>query len=275
MFINSILQNSEVWYNMTEDNINQLEKLDNILLRKIFEVGQSVPTAFLHLELGTLPIRFIIKTRRILYLQYLLKQNENSLLFRFLNAQMEDPKTGDWWLLVKKDLEEIKLNLSLHDIKSMSSDKLKDDVKKSVKVAAFKWLSDKKAKSKKVKDIHHGWLETEKYISNPILTINQSKLLFSLRSRMIFVRENYPNMQRENSCPFCSTEENPVSDSQEHLLECEYLKSTDSELCHLDGKYDDIFSENQVKQANMTILLESKYNARKKILENLVKQSNS
>ena len=91
---------------------------------------------------------------------------------------------------------------------------------------------------------------------------------------MIFVRENYPNMQRENSCPFCSTEENPVSDSQEHLLECEYLKSTDSELCHLDGKYDDIFSENQVKQANMTILLESKYNARKKILENLVKQSN-
>ena len=101
---------------------------------------------------------------------------------------MEDPKTGDWWLLVKKDLEEIKLNLSLHDIKSMSSDKLKDDVKKSVKVAAFKWLSDKKPKSKKVKDIHHGWLETEKYISNPILTINQSKLLFRLGSRMIFVR---------------------------------------------------------------------------------------
>ena len=67
LFINSILQNSEVWYNMTEDNINQLEKLDNILLRKIFEVGQSVPTAFLHLELGTLPFRFIIKTRRILY----------------------------------------------------------------------------------------------------------------------------------------------------------------------------------------------------------------
>ena len=86
LFINSILINSEAWYNLSNKNIDDLEKLDNILLRKILEVGQSVPTAFLHLELGTIPLRFVIKTRRILFFQYILKENESSLLYQFLNA---------------------------------------------------------------------------------------------------------------------------------------------------------------------------------------------
>ena len=74
LFINSILLNSEVWYRLTNTNIEDLVKLDNKLLRNILEVGQSVPTIFLHLELGTRPFRFIIKTRRILFLQYILKE---------------------------------------------------------------------------------------------------------------------------------------------------------------------------------------------------------
>ena len=74
LFINSILLNSEAWYRLTNTNIEDLVKLDNKLLRNILEVGQSVPTIFLHLELGTRPFRFIIKTRRILFLQYILKE---------------------------------------------------------------------------------------------------------------------------------------------------------------------------------------------------------
>ena len=153
---------------MTNANIEDLEKLDNILLRKIMEVGQSVPTAFLHLELGTLPLRFILKTRRILYLQYILKESEQSLMYKFLNAQMEDPKDGDWWLTVKDNMEELKMNVSLHEIKTMLKEKFKKQVQQTVESAAFEWLSQKKSKSKKVKDIHHGRLETQKYLSKPV-----------------------------------------------------------------------------------------------------------
>ena len=56
LFINSILLNSETWYNLSKKNIDDLEKLDNLLLKKIFEVPSSVPTVMLHLELGTTPI---------------------------------------------------------------------------------------------------------------------------------------------------------------------------------------------------------------------------
>ena len=79
LFINSILLNSEAWYNLSKKNIDDLEKVDNILLRKTLEVGQSVPTAFLHLELGTVPLRFIIKMRRILFLQYTYSERKRSI----------------------------------------------------------------------------------------------------------------------------------------------------------------------------------------------------
>ena len=103
LFLNSILLNSEAWYNVTNNNIDELEKIDNILLRKLLEVPSSSPTSMLHLELGTLPIRFIIKTRRIMFLQYILKEDGKSLIHKFLMAQIEKSHPGDWWNAVTKD----------------------------------------------------------------------------------------------------------------------------------------------------------------------------
>ena len=80
---------------------------------------------------------------------------------------------------------------------------------------------------------------------------------------MIFVRENYPNLQNDKSCPLCSTEVNKFSDSQEHLLQCMGLNSGSTDLIEKDSSYDDIFSENQSKQAKITLLLETKYNQEK------------
>ena len=171
---------------------------------------------------------------------------------------------------MKKDIEELELNLSLHDIKLMSHEKLQKTVQQSVKVAAFRWLSEKTSNSKKVKNIPHGRLEIVKYLSDPILSTSQAKFLFSLRSRMIFVRENYSKMQKETTCPLCSTEENPKTDSQEHLLECHKLENA-SEVSEVDVSYSDLFSENETKQARMTMILERKYNQRKLMLENLNK----
>ena len=38
--------NSEAWYNLTDTNIDTLEKLDNILLRKIFETGHCLSSSW-------------------------------------------------------------------------------------------------------------------------------------------------------------------------------------------------------------------------------------
>ena len=56
-----------------------------------------------------------------MYLQYLLQQEEDSLLKTFFVAQMENPVKGDWILQVRKDLEEVEINVTMEDIQVMSS----------------------------------------------------------------------------------------------------------------------------------------------------------
>ena len=66
--INSILTNSESWYGVKMEEIEMLEQVDEIFLRKILEVGKSCPKEMLYLETASRPIRFIIMSRRLMFL---------------------------------------------------------------------------------------------------------------------------------------------------------------------------------------------------------------
>ena len=67
MLINGTLYNAEIWYNMTESDINELQNLDNIFFSRLLGVPKSTPTETFHLELGVLLMPTIIKASRILF----------------------------------------------------------------------------------------------------------------------------------------------------------------------------------------------------------------
>ena len=60
--------------------ISSLESVDEILLRKIFAAHSKTPLEMLYLESGNIPIRFVIKSKRINYLWYILNEDEDSLI---------------------------------------------------------------------------------------------------------------------------------------------------------------------------------------------------
>ena len=169
-------------------------------------------------------------------------------------------------LLLGGDLEDLKLNLSLHDIKSMTKDKLKTLVNSAAEKEAFCWLLEKKGKSEKVKSISYTRLELQNYLAHPLLTIDQTKFLIAVRARMLFVRANYPNMQNEKFCPLCTTELEKVLDTQEHLLDCKIINLNCTEIIQSDIKYEELFSDNVNKQAEVSLILESRFLLRKKLL---------
>ena len=96
LFLNSFWFNSEAWYNVSSSDIIELEKVDEMLLRRILECPGSTPKEMLYLELACLPIRFILMSRRILFLQTILQEGEQSLMYRFFQAQHNNPTKGDW-----------------------------------------------------------------------------------------------------------------------------------------------------------------------------------
>ena len=81
---------------------------------------EKYKSGFYLLFTGNIPIRFILKNRRINFLWYILNQNEESLLGKFFKAQCQDPVKTDWVNTVKQDLIELDMNMNFDDIKNLS-----------------------------------------------------------------------------------------------------------------------------------------------------------
>ena len=71
------------------------------------------PTAALYLETGCIPVRYILKKRRLMYLHHILTRNSNELIRRVYEAQKSAPVKDDWILQVKEDLKEFKIDIDI------------------------------------------------------------------------------------------------------------------------------------------------------------------
>ena len=145
LLISSLLTNSESWYHITSAEIDELEKVDEHLLRRVLECPTATPKEMLYLELGVSPIRNMIKSRRINFLQNILKEEKDSLMYNFLKAQLEDPTCFDWGETIMKDLDEYKVDLTLQDIEKMSEDSFKRLIQKKEKLLTLNYLNELKA----------------------------------------------------------------------------------------------------------------------------------
>ena len=105
MLINGILYNSEAWHGVKDAHIVKLEQLDNSLLG-ILKAHCKTPIEFLHLETGTVPLRWIISQRRINYLRHMLSRSNEELIKKVFLDQREKSSKGDFAQLVEKDLKD-------------------------------------------------------------------------------------------------------------------------------------------------------------------------
>ena len=87
MFVNGVLFKSEAWHNILDKDIVPLEKVDEALLRCILSAHSKTPLDALYLESGTVPLRFIIKSRRLMYLHNLLQKSENEMIKKIYEVQ--------------------------------------------------------------------------------------------------------------------------------------------------------------------------------------------
>ena len=262
LFLSSLLLNSEVWYGLTLKEIEIFEHLDLILLKQILETPKSTPNSGVYLELGCIPIRFIIKGRRIMFLHYLLQQNEKSLLYSFFQKQHECPSKGDWWLDVQKDLIELKLTTSLDEISKISKLSFKSKIKVAIQEAAFEFLKCSKNEKSKLKDLLYDELKIQKYFNSDDLLTSEKKLLFQLRTRMLNVKENFKNAHLDLVCPLCQTK----NDTQQHLLECQIILKDSCSVVDPEMQYSDLFGKDVRKQALLTRIFRAHMKTRSTIL---------
>ena len=76
-----LVSSSEVWYNVTKKEYETLEKVDEMFYRRLLDVPLSVPKESLYIEGGKIPIRFIIKMRRMMYWWHLVHIDKTEVLY--------------------------------------------------------------------------------------------------------------------------------------------------------------------------------------------------
>ena len=259
LFINGVLNNAECWYGVKESELEQLEQVDEMLLRKLLEVGQGCPKEMLFLETGLWPLRYIVMSRRLMFLHYILNEEKNSLIYKFLQAQIKNPVKDDWILTVMENLEELDIYVDLEVMASLSTDCCKKFIYEKIEERVLCYLNEIKLQHTKVMHIKHEQLELQSYfMPQNQINVQLTKFIFHAKTRMLKVRHNYKNMFRDLSCPLgCGGD-----DTQEHILTCTKIVETTV----TDGtqiKYEELFSNDILKQTACATLLQRRYNIRK------------
>ena len=230
ILLSRILCNSEVWHAVTAANIVTLEKLDEGFLRSILRGHSKTPKEMLYLETGTVPIRWILPQRRINYLKHLLTRNKKELIRKVFEAQNENPTAGDFVTLVNKDL--VKFELTQEKIMGMTKQQVKRELRRKAQKFAFCELYQKTQQSSKVKEIKYTELKMQDYLKSDKMNKNEKNMLFAIRTKCVKgVKSNFKNLHKVClHCPMQCNKESPELDTQEHVLKCNALGGSDTEV---------------------------------------------
>ena len=140
-------------YNITEKEMIQLERIEEDHMRNILDVktGIQVPLHIMYLDLGQVPARYQVKRFKVNFLQYILQQDESSLLHRMLRAQQQQPVRGDWFSEVSGIIKDLDIGLDIEQIRTTKRVVFRRISKQKCEEAAFKALIKKGTVEKKAR----------------------------------------------------------------------------------------------------------------------------
>ena len=198
-----------------------------------------------------------------MFLHYLLNENEQSLLYKFLMAQDRNPTRNDWTITVRKDLQFLNLGENFEEIKQMSRYSLKLMVKKEIKMKAFQELLDIQKEGSKIKG-HYDELKMQEYLINQELSTDEKRTVFKMRCRTIEVKRNYRNKHTDNMlCPLCGQHE----DFEWELLRCGKILEQLPDLAKVDLHYDDVYGQETEKIVKIGKIFHTVMEVRNQLLE--------
>ena len=231
----SIIYSAETYYNLTEAEVREMEKIEESFLIQLYNTEIGCPRSQLYLEGGIYPLRFEIMKIKTMFLHYILNEDTKSLISQFYTTQKNFPQKGDWVSQTNAICDYLEIDCKKEEFKLMSKIKLKSILKKKIENKALEYLLG--LRGSKGQEIEYKRLEMSDYLlpNNSQLSNDDKKYLFSIRNRMIRINSNfYGQKKTENLCPSgCGKYENMI-----HIYECQKLSGN----TNINIQYEKIFN---------------------------------
>ena len=120
ILLGGLLTNVEGWINISKTDLEELEKPDIILLRKLLSLSGNPSKVFMQLEMGVIPVKFVIMQKRINFLHYILNQDINSMIRQVYDALKGDSRKGDFVKLTNYDRNDLHIDKADSEIEDMT-----------------------------------------------------------------------------------------------------------------------------------------------------------
>ena len=204
------------------------------------------------------PIRFEIMKRKLAFLQYILLQDKQSMMYQVLKAIEENSSKNDFAETCQKYLKTLEIPLSFEQISEMPKQRFKRLLKQKTKMAALKYLNKEKLKQSKILNIEHTKLEMEEYLLDCDRNVKVPKFIFKARSKTVDIKVQKSWKYDDKLCSGCKQKE----ESGNEILFC---KSYGENVKNI--TYSWFYSENVQDQVSAAKLMMEKLKVRKRIRE--------
>ena len=148
----------------------------------------------------------------------------------------------------------------------MSEAKFKMLVKQKEQETSLLYLNNEKTSKNhtKVMHINHEELKMQDYLEPNSASVEESKFIFALRSRMVDIRCNFRGQYQDSDtlCPVCHSEE----DTQPHMLLCEDLLERNAVVLDT-PQYEHLFGQDLRKKLEVSMILKKHFKKRKELLK--------
>ena len=214
------------------------------------------------MELGIYPMKFEIMKLSIVFLQYILKQEESSMIFQVLKATLENPTKNDFIKTCTGYLKILDIKLSFQEMKEMSEWSFKKLVKNRTEKAAFKYLINEKVKQSKIANVQYDRLEIQDYLNSGQCSIKMARLIFKARSQTLDIKTQRKWKYSDLVCIGCKSKE----ESGQEIMTCEILNNENRTAIH-PINYSAFYGRNMSERMKAAILIKNGLKQRQLILE--------
>ena len=141
--------------------------------------------------------------RKLLFLQYILKQGKQAMIYQILKAIEENPIKNDFVNTCKKYLKSLKMNITLEQIENMSKIQLKKILKEKIRNEAFMYLRNQQTKQEKIKNIEYKELKMQDYLADGDRKISVSKVIYKARGMSLDIKMQKRWKYEDVKCEGC------------------------------------------------------------------------
>ena len=223
LFVPSIFFNSESWSNLRVKDTETLAGLQLKMLKKIMRVPLSTTNSFTFLEMGILPVQYVIEIRQLCFLHHITSLEDNDPVKIMWKNQKELSSEGEknWWSGVSSVMQ--KYGIIEEDTK-LGKAKYKNKVKEAVERVAFENLKMKCISKSKTTHLQYKELRMQTYLK--CMYQKQGKIVFQIRSKSLNIKTYCPYRYKDKICRKCDVDE----ESLKHITNCGYRNMVDTAI---------------------------------------------